>query len=245
MAAFPCSSNLEFAYPVRLQRVLRTRTLRAYITVRPGIKMQSPHASAEFRTEARPRLQRKLIWLIVLVLSALVVAELSSRRIDQDTLRLVLRTTARTSALLFAVGFATPFWPRLKSYSDSLLLSFSFSQILHLIAIVWLVTIRNTQRALIDPPGLLAYSCVAVIVFRIRCEQVSQVSNGFRQLETIALYVFWLIITGAFAGLFPGIRFSGLHLSIVLFLCASLFMRVYSGMKMHRSWKPTETSAQP
>jgi len=245
MTGFRVTFDLKFSYPVTLPRVLRTGTAPAYITGRPGIKMESPHGSAGFRTEARPRLQWRVISTVALALSALVVAELSSHRIDQDTLRLVLRTTARTSALLFAAGFATPFWPRLKSYSDSLLLSFSFSQILHLIAIVWLVTIRNTQRALIDPPGLLAYTCVAVIVFRISCEQASRVSDGFRQLETVALYVFWLIITGAFAGFFPGIRFSGPHLSIVLFLCASLVIRLYSRMKMHRSWRPIETSSQP
>src|SRR4051794_37189915 len=138
--------------------------------------MDAAHSSVSFRTDARPRLQWKLISFVFLVLSALVVAELSVRGIDQDSLRLVLRTTARTSALLFALGFATPFVPRLQLYSDSLLISFSASQTLHLLAIIWLVTIRHSQRALIDPPGLVAYICVALIAFRIVAEHSTRVS---------------------------------------------------------------------
>jgi hypothetical protein len=178
-------------------------------------------------------------------LSALVVAELSSHGVDQESLRLVLRTTARTSAVLFTLGFATPFLPRLQGYSDSMLLCFSFSQALHLIAIVWLVMIRHTQTALVDPPGLLAYACVAVIVFGIFSEGSTRVGPRFRRLETIALYIFWTIVTGAFAGFFPGIKFSALHFLIVVLLVMALFVRLYGASLIARSMKSLEARAQP
>jgi len=160
----------------------------------------------------------------------LVAIELS-RGIDQDSLRLVLRTTARTSALLFALGFATPFLSRWQFYSDSFLLSFAGSQTVHLITIIWLVNLRHTQKQLIDPPGLLAYTCIAIILFRIIGEGRRSVTPRFRVLATVALYIFWVIITGAFAGLFPGIKLTVLHALIVMGLVASLALRLYSGAK--------------
>jgi hypothetical protein len=225
-------------------RVLRTERVRRTLQCVGKPKMKTPRLAAGYASDVRPGVHWKFVAFVSFAVAALVIAELSVSGVDQDSLRLVLRTTARTSALLFALGFATPFVPHIHFYSDSLLISFSASQTLHLIAIIWLVTIRHTQRALIDPPGLLAYTCVAVILARIFNERSPQLSPRLRKLEAVALYVFWVIITGAFAGFFPGIRFSGLHLLIVLLLVISLVMRLASGWKS-RSRNRLEMRAQP
>lgn len=202
-----------------------------------GIKMEIPYHAATLATDARPQLQWKLISTIFILLTILVLAEFYLRGSNQDALRLVLRTTARTSALLFALGFAAPALPRLQAYGDSLLMSFAASQTLHLVAIISLVTIRHTQKALIDPPGLVAYTCVAIIVARILGGSSIRFSRWCKKLEVFALYVFWLIITGAFAGLFPGIKLTGLHILIVVALVMSLFVRLYGAAKTGRSGK--------
>lgn len=186
--------------------------------------------TTEAHSHGTSRLHWKLIGFACFGIAALVTMELISRGIDPESLRLVLRTTARTSALLFALGFATPFLRRGRVYSDSLLICFAASQAVHLIAIVWLVNLRHTQRALIDPPGLLAYTCIAVVLFRIIGDRLGRwVTTRLRKLETVALYIFWLIITGAFAGLFPGIKLTVLHAVIVVGLVASLVVRLMTG----------------
>lgn len=203
-------------------------------------KMDIPYRSATLATDVRPSLQWKLISAVFFFLAALVLAELWWHGTDQDSLRLVLRTTARTSALLFALGFAAPSLPRLRDYGDSLLISFAASQTLHLVAIIALVTIRHTQKALIDPPGLVAYTCVGIIVARIFGGSLTRYSRWWSNLEIVALYVFWLIITGAFAGLFPGIKLTGLHVFIVVVLVMSLLVRLNVARKKGKGWKRLE-----
>src|SRR6266404_7735206 len=180
--------------------------------------------------EKSSRLNRNLLLGVCLSLGSMVVVELWLRGAGEEGLRLVLRSTARTSAVLFAGAFAAPALRTFFLSGDSLLLAFLASQFIHLVGVISLAVIRHRPTMLADLPGIVAYTFVAIMVLRLILESVGSVPQWLRRAESISLYGFWVIITGAFAHFFPGIRRIPLHYLILAILVAALVVRVRTAL---------------
>jgi cytochrome bd-type quinol oxidase subunit 2 len=195
--------------------------------------------------EELPHLHRRFLLGVFLSLGLMVVAEIWLRGTGEDGLRLVLRSTARTSAVLFAVGFAAPALRALRRFDDSLLLAFLASQFIHLVGVISLAGVRNRPAMLADPPGIVAYTFVAIIALRLGLERYGSVPQWLRRAESVSLYGFWAIITGAFAHFFPGIRRIPLHYLLISLLVAALLVRVYGSLKGTQHWESDPRFASP
>ena len=195
--------------------------------------------------EKPPHLHRNFLLGVFLSLGLMIVVEIWLRGPGEDGLRLVLRSTARTSAVLFAVALAAPALRTLRRFDDCLLLAFLGSQLIHLIGVISLAAVRHRPAMFADPPGILAYAFVGIIAVRLFLERFGSVPQWLRRAESVSLYGFWVIITGAFAHFFPGIRRIPLHYLLLSMLATALVIRVYGALKRRHTGQAVSAMPVP
>jgi len=179
------------------------------------------------------RLSVPLITTALAVILVAVAAELLAVGFNEDAVHLALRTTARTSAILFAFAVAAPAIPLLRSREDSLLVAFAGSHLIHLVAIVTLATFIRQPRMLADPLGITAYACIIGVAARILwAKPLAYLPRWYPWIEGAALLYVWATLVRIFSSNFSR---SSLHAGFTLMLVAAIAARVAAAFDWKRA----------
>jgi methionine sulfoxide reductase heme-binding subunit len=152
-------------------------------------------------------------WRIVsfsaLAIATMVAVILLIQGMDEQSMRMMLRATARTSCLLFLSAFVASALHRIgsNSFSQWLLknrrylgLSFAVSHTYHAIAMFGLWVVTSGSEPKFDPFGTLGYIVLAAMTvtsFQHPTAWIGQ--RAWKILHTIGMHLFWLLFTLGFA----------------------------------------------
>ena len=163
---------------------------------------------------------------------------------DEATIRLALRITARISALFFIGAFAGGashvLWPSsptrwLARNANRLIVALGASHSLHLMAVVGLASVLG-QRFIQEITwvgiilGGLVYVLIYALVVRalVPAKQLGWLSS--QRLQSVALYVVWFVFALAFIG--GSFKSLWTHLPFALLALAGLVVRILGSRKL-------------
>jgi methionine sulfoxide reductase heme-binding subunit len=180
----------------------------------------------------------KLFWLLAAIVLAVSAAILAIHPDHVQAMRLVIRVTAYTSFAPFLAAFlASPvatlarngFTRRLLRERRYLGLSFAFSHLVHLAAIVY-YGVMNPQfwpgrSVLVNTPGTLGYVFIALLTatsFRIFSRHMS--AAAWKRLHTAGVWVIAVVYGLSFLSRIP--KVSALYSIPFSILCVAIAIRV-------------------
>ena len=163
---------------------------------------------------------------------------------DEATVRLILRISARVSALFFIGAFAGrasyALWPSspttwLARNTNRLMVGLGTSHTLHLVAIAGLASMlgqRFIQEITWTGIGLGGFVYVLIYVLVVRAllpeKQLGWLSSP--RLQSVALYVVWFVFALAFVG--GSFKSQWPHLPLAVLVVAGLVVRIIGNRKL-------------
>jgi methionine sulfoxide reductase heme-binding subunit len=168
---------------------------------------------------------------------------------DEATIRLLLRVTARISALFFIGAFAgrasCALWPSsatawLNRNIKGLLLGLAASHTLHLAGIFALaLTLGPRFLQEVGWVGIIGGGLVYLLIYALVISAVAPSSRlgllSSRRFQSVALYAIWFVFATAFVG--GAFHRSWLYLPFAVITIAALLIRIAG------SWRTARTAA--
>jgi sulfoxide reductase heme-binding subunit YedZ len=181
-------------------------------------------------------------WNIV-VWSALAIATMLAtilllNGINEESMRMAIRATARTSCILFAIAFIASsvrkFWSNqistwLLKNRRYLGLSFAVSHSFHALAIIGLAIVTPHTALKTDHGGNLGY----LFIFAMTATSFDRTAklltpNAWKLLHTVGMYYLWLALTYAFSMRIIDGKSWLIYAPFIILLVLAMFLRIVS-----------------
>lgn len=168
-----------------------------------------------------------------LVISVMFALILLIRGIDEQSMRVAIRATARTSCIIFVSAFAASGLQRIQSNKVTVWLvrnrrylgiSLAVSHAFHAIAIVGLIVVTSGSAYKSDPGGNLGYLfIIAMTVTSFNSTASWLGERAWKILHVVGMYYLWLAFTYAFSIKLEHSKF--IYLPFLILLVLALIVR--------------------